>query len=265
MVSPLNKVANALYKKSNGSGIAPTVILLHGNSSSVAVWQDQLTCEKLSSFPMVALDLPGHGGSFRNGAYSVPALIEILKKNIASYESVVLVGHSLGGHLAIELLPELKNCSGLLICGTPPIKKPINLGEAFMPDERMGLLFKKDLGTQEARQFAECVCGDFQIRGFDILKAVLDTDPKFREGIWVSVSKGELADEFEILEKAKIPIALIYGAEDPFVNANYLNTLQIPLLWKDKIHMVENSGHSPHLERPEQFNSLLFDFLNDLA
>lgn len=100
MIPPLHKVQNAWYSTSLNSDSLVTVVLLHGNSSSAEVWQHQLQSDSLSRFSLVALDLPGHGGSHRDTGYSVPEVVETLKENIGVYKKVVVVGHSLGGHLA---------------------------------------------------------------------------------------------------------------------------------------------------------------------
>jgi pimeloyl-ACP methyl ester carboxylesterase len=82
-----------------GSG-AP-VVLLHGIASSIYTWKDVLPA-LARSHDVVALDLPGFGGSDVPPALSVdlyvrllPALLERLGLRRAS-----LVGHSLGGALA---------------------------------------------------------------------------------------------------------------------------------------------------------------------
>jgi len=207
MTSPtLGMISNTCYKEIDTSGDIPIIILIHGNSSKSGVWKNQLQSDRLSRFPMLALDLPGHGASPRTASYSFPEILEILKTTIEPFERVVLVGHSLGGHLALELLPHLNNCIGLLIFGTPPVKHPLNLEEAFMPDERMALLFKKDMHPEEAIQFAGFVCKDFQSQDFDVLDTIKNTDPKFREAIGASVVRGDLADEANILGKSKIPV-----------------------------------------------------------
>ena len=242
-----------------------TVIFIHGNSSKANVWQNQLESKLLSPFNLLALDLPGHGKSLNSGLYSITDLVETLIENIGPYQNVVLVGHSLGGHLAIEIMPRLKNCVGLLIFGAPPVKSPLNLNEAFLPDERMALLFQKRLTTKEAVSFAEIVCNDFQKQKFDVLGAIQNTDSKFREDIGVSVNMGELSDEVEILKNSSVPIAILHGMEDDLINYNYLEELHIPRLWKEKVHKIEGCGHSPHLEKPIEFNQLLFQFLSDLT
>jgi pimeloyl-ACP methyl ester carboxylesterase len=79
---------------------------------------------------------------------------------------------------------------------------------------------------------------------------------------------GQLPDELEVLKSLRVPIAVIHGKEDAFVNPNYLVALKqnqfLPTLWKNKIIMVEGVGHAVQYESPKAFNSLLTQFVNGL-
>ncbi len=258
MMFPLHKVTKALPEKS--SFCVTTIVFIHGNSTSGGVWKHQFNSEILHDFPMVAIDLPGHGRSSRLPNYSVSQLIASLVESLNTYEDVIIVGHSLGGHLAIEALPQLRNCRGFFVFGTPPIKKPVNFQEAFLADERISLLFKGQMDKGERELLAQAVCSKNYPEHQSLLKSIAITDPKFREDMGVSVAKGEFADEAEILRNARMPIAIIHGVGDALVNAEYIDGLEIPCLWEQKVHRIDNSTHSPHIENPIGFNRLLWQF-----
>ncbi len=87
---------------SRGSG--PPIVFLHGMGASAATWD--AVAEALSDrYSTMAVDLPGHGGSpcpedpeafTRDGALAdVDELLDTLD------EPALLVGHSLGGYLAL--------------------------------------------------------------------------------------------------------------------------------------------------------------------
>ena len=258
----LHKVFNTLAE--NKTDDETVVVFLHGNSANSLIWQNQFKSELLQNFCMAALDLPGHGASPRLEEYSLTQLVNILVDSCQNSPKIVLVGHSLGGHLAIEALPKLPNCIGLLIFGTPPVKSPLNLQEAFLPDERISLLFKGQLNAMERVSFVSGICSDTSPAHSRLVESLLKTDPKFREGMGVSAANGEFSNEFVILKTTKLPIAVIHGANDALVNAEYIEKLEIPYLWKQKVHYIEASTHSPHIENPSRFNQLLFQFLEDI-
>lgn len=92
------------YTASTGSPGAPTLVLLHGFGASIESWFDvhPLLAAK---FPVVRLDLLGHGFSDkpRNGDYSPRGHARIVAGALEKLglKRVVLVGHSLGGAIAL--------------------------------------------------------------------------------------------------------------------------------------------------------------------
>jgi len=103
-----------------------TIILLHGNSSSSKVFEPVFNSD--IAYTLLAIDLPGHGESERAENYGYPQIREKLLDQVLKVEEpLILVGNSLGGHLAIEILNNITNSKGILIFGTPPLKRPLNL------------------------------------------------------------------------------------------------------------------------------------------
>lgn len=86
-----------------GSKNAPTIVFLHGGGMSGWIWEKQI--EHFKDYHCLVPDLPGHGESneplisLRDCAQKVAELIE---KN--GYNKVIVVGHSLGAKVAVELL-----------------------------------------------------------------------------------------------------------------------------------------------------------------
>ena len=99
-------------------GTGPTVILIHGFPMSQQVWND--FAERLSdSLRVITLDLPGFGKSpglpegFSIDDVSATVLDWIRQKE---YPSPVIVGHSLGGYVALALAEQdHKAASGICL------------------------------------------------------------------------------------------------------------------------------------------------------
>jgi pimeloyl-ACP methyl ester carboxylesterase len=93
-----------------GSG-EPAIVLIHGWSCNSQYWRAQLDA-LTAHYTVVTLDLAGHGGSGRNRtdwsmrhyAEDVAAVAHQL-----SNRSIVLVGHSMGGPVALEAAPLIGN------------------------------------------------------------------------------------------------------------------------------------------------------------
>tara|TARA_R110000868_G_scaffold42760_1_gene144274 strand:+ start:4891 stop:5691 length:801 start_codon:yes stop_codon:yes gene_type:complete len=260
---PLNKVENIPVK--NTTSRSPTIVFIHGNSTSSDVWKKQFENEDLALFHLVAFDLLGHGKSARLDDYSIKNQVQILVENCHQFENILLVGHSLGAHLTIELLPFINNCIGCLIFGAPPVKKPINLEEAFLPNEKMDYFFEEKLNEIQVDEIVKLLIGDNSELVETLRDNIKNTDPKYRSSIAKEIGIGGFSDEYEILRASKIPIGIFQGENDPLVSTKYLQALEITGLWRNKIIAIPNSGHSPQLENPTFFNKAFLEFVNEIS
>ena len=108
-------------------GGGPTVLMLHGIGGGHLAFAPQVETLASSGYRAVAWDMPGYGRSapiepytFKGLAQSCIALIEALMQAKGG-GTVVLLGHSMGGMVAQEVVarrPEL--VSKLILCGTSP-------------------------------------------------------------------------------------------------------------------------------------------------
>jgi pimeloyl-ACP methyl ester carboxylesterase len=93
---------------------------------------------------------------------------------------------------------------------------------------------------------------------------IVQTEYKgFRRGILSSLRNGLLDPVLEIYErvnKLDKPVLLFWGRNDPTVPFEHSATLRaaIPKL---EFHAIENCGHVPHYEKPEEVNPILLEFL----
>lgn len=90
-----------LHRTTVGSG--PPVVLLHGMGDDSSVW-DETVAELAGDFACTAVDLPGHGRSPAPddpAAYEREAVLEALDEVLEQTGPALLVGHSLGGYLAL--------------------------------------------------------------------------------------------------------------------------------------------------------------------
>jgi pimeloyl-ACP methyl ester carboxylesterase len=77
-------------------------------------------------------------------------MVEAVKSLGLEPASTIVFGHSLGGHIAIRMLPMMNQLAGVGITGTPPFDIPVDMEPRFvMDDPNMGLLFKPEKYTRE--------------------------------------------------------------------------------------------------------------------
>jgi pimeloyl-ACP methyl ester carboxylesterase len=251
-------------------GTGPAVLLLHGNSSSGRSFQRQLQSELGSRYRLVAIDLPGFGGSqpvadpervlgLQGWAAVVRGVVEAL-----ALDPLVLVGWSLGGHIALEAIGDLPGARGVLIFGTPPIAFPPAMEQAFLPHPAMAATFKEQLGDEEM----EAYVASFFAPGVAeppalFLEEIRRSDGRARAAVAASIRPEGYKDEVAVVAGLSIPLAVLQGAEEQLVNGDYFASLSMPTLWRGAVQLIPGAGHAPHWEQPEQFNALLDAFIAD--
>ncbi len=252
-------------------GAEGPVIFIHGNSCSSSTWSNILDGPFGQRFRCLALDLPGHGNSAKASDpkdYSLPGYAQALETfaQATSADDAVLVGWSLGGHIALEAAPRLRTARGFVIFGTPPIATADQMSAAFQPNPAMAFTFAPSLSPDEARSFAEAFTAPRSSLDLDeIVADVLRTDGAARAGLGASLAEGRYADEVAITGSLHQPLAILHGEGEQLISLDYLRTLRIPALWRQEIQVIPGAGHAPHLEAPEAFTALLQDFLAGLG
>jgi pimeloyl-ACP methyl ester carboxylesterase len=115
-----------------------TLVLLHGIGGNRNVWPAQFETFAASGYRVVAWDMPGYGESAMPSEPTMAALADGLRALLDSLASAgrsdgsagsrparfVLVGHSMGGMVAQELMargePFTRDIAALVLCGTSP-------------------------------------------------------------------------------------------------------------------------------------------------
>ena len=72
---------------------------------------------------------------------------------------------------------------------------------------------------------------------------------------------GDGADQRQVVKSDPTPLAIVNGVDEPFVNNNYMQTINYKSLWENKIHLIANAGHAPFWDAPDDFDTLLNRFL----
>ncbi|WP_329042755.1 alpha/beta hydrolase [Streptomyces sp. NBC_00178] len=256
------------YTASAGTG--RTVVLVHGNSSSSRVWRHLLDGPFGERYRCLAPDLPGHGGSAHTGKaddYSLRSYASTLTGFVRELraEDAVVVGWSLGGHIALEAASALPEAVGFVLFGTPPVGSPADVGRAFLPNPAMNVGFTPDVDAEAAAAYARSFLAPGSALPTDELVAdVLATDGAARAGLLASLQAGAFADERAVVEHLTRPLAVLHGEGEQLVSSEYLNDIRMPTLWGGTVHMLPGVGHAPHLEAPEDFADVLTRFISDL-
>jgi pimeloyl-ACP methyl ester carboxylesterase len=245
-----------------------TVVFIHGNSSDKHTFAGQLGASELSPWRCLALDLPGHGGSSKidrssGFRYSLSLYAETIAALLSELriERAVLVGSSLGGHIAIRLTRLIKP-AGLFIFQAPPLESASDLALAFLPHPAGQLFFSEHLTREHADAIAQASFLDASQIPSGFQEALLATDPKCRAETVADLMANPNYGEVTTVRGLSCPLAIVHGRQDLLVNAEYIEKLKLANLWRGGVQYMDG-GHFPHIVNSKAFNTCLRDFLKE--
>jgi pimeloyl-ACP methyl ester carboxylesterase len=256
--------------ESRGQG--PAAVLIHGNSSSSRAFSRQLDGPLGERFRLFAVDLPGYGASDNArdpSAYSLPGHARAVRAaaDALGLTEARFVGWSLGGHVVLEMAPDLPSARGFVIFGAPPIGfPPPRRGEAFHLNPAMAIIFAERIDRDQA---AALVASMFKPGFADVppffVEDALRADGRARKLLGASLAPGGFRDEVAVARDLKAPLAVLHGAEEQLVNGAYFASLAMPTLWRGAVQTIPGAGHAPQWETPEAFDALLAAFIEGTA
>jgi pimeloyl-ACP methyl ester carboxylesterase len=233
----------------------PALVFIHCWSCDAGYWREQLPVFALDH-RVVAIDLAGHGTSgdsrerFTMAAFGADVAAVVRKEALTR---VVLIGHSMGGPVALEAAQLLAGTVELVV----GVDNMQNAEQKFPEDE-----FKK---------LHDGMVGDFRGTTEAFVRSMFprDASPKLVADVAgdmasapprVAISAIEEIkgfDEAGAMEKAAVSIACINATTFPTdvaVNRKHAKFYDVVL--------IEGVGHFIQLEKPDAFNLALARILN---
>lgn len=260
------------------AGDGPLLLLLHGITSTSDAWREVMPA-LAERYTVVAPDMIGHGRSAKpRGDYSLGAYAAGVRDllGVLGFETGTVVGHSLGGGIAMQLaylFPE--HVERLVLISSGGLGKEVHplLRAAALPGSewvlpllapewairgagavhgaaaRLGLNVPPDL-AEFARGFATLVHEGARDAFLHTIRSVIGPD-----GQRVSaMDRLYLADQ--------IPFLLIWGSDDPVIPVAHGRRAH-EVVSHSRYVEIGGSGHWPMLDAPERVVSELTAFIEE--
>jgi pimeloyl-ACP methyl ester carboxylesterase len=245
-------------------GQGPTVLFIHGFCENKDLW---LAFEKhlSAAYQTIAIDLPGFGESRDNAHYrSVEEMareVEILLEEL-QIERCVVIGHSLGGYVALalaDLYPHLIN--GLCLFHSTAYA---DSEEKKRTRDKTALFIEKNGLKPFLENFVPSVFYDGRKQELaSATEAYFEMTRQTPVITAVAVTKAmrDRPDRSHVLAEAKYPVLFIVGKDDTAVPLESSRE-QFFLPSHGTVHLLARTAHMGMIERPEETLMIVENFLN---
>jgi pimeloyl-ACP methyl ester carboxylesterase len=235
-----------IWSRTGGSNSGPLLVLLHGLGGTAEVFAgvEQVLAD---TWPggWLAVDLPGHGRSEWDPPYTFARHAEAVRDLLPHDRDVILLGHSMGGVVALELAE-----------GSAPVPTAVvGFGiKVDWPEEHVAgaaRLASRPVSYHSSREEAL----DRYLKLAGLTRLVDPADPTTDAGVVETPQGWSVAqdpatfgvgvpDMAGLLERAACPVVLARGQNDHMVSDADLRALVgVPVT-------LEGLGHNAHVEDP---------------
>ena len=238
------------------------VLLLHGFGGDLDNWMFNLD-SLAEKHRLLALDLPGHGQSVKtNVDPSLSGMATFVRKflDVLSVSSVHVVGHSMGGAIAMQLAsdsPETVKSLGL-ICSA-------GLGPDINSDYLRG--FVEAQSQQELKLVLEQLFADESLVNLQLVNDLLNY--KRIDGVEATlnalsetlISAGEQTFLTDNIVASGIPVLVIWGKQDRIIPVSHAQNYSAAGGSCVEVEIFDSAGHMVQMEKAYDVNRSLLNFL----
>lgn len=255
-------------------GTGTPVILIHGIAASLHDWDDLIPALADHGYAAYAPDLLGHGDSPRldSRLYQMDWIFEHFlqwMKSLRLAEPAVLIGHSLGGYVALEYARRVSAWTRGLVLVNPfysPSQLPLLLRNTYGRANMGGTLVQKApdwlfrfLVDMSSAAMGHSVGALHSLPEHIRAQTALDFK---RTAPGVYHIPNAISDMTPSLHEVNVPTLVVWGDRDKTLSPASFTRL-VETLPKARGE-VFRAGHVPHQSNAEAFNQVVLQFLKEL-
>lgn len=255
---------NQLFHKISGQG-AP-LLILHGLFGSSDNWQ-QIVKNLTTQFTVITPDLRNHGQSFWSEQFTYQAMAEdvaALLDTLQIGQEVAIVGHSMGGKVAMLLAAQYSNLlQKLVVVDIAPRYYAIHHQTILAALNSLPLAQLQS--RQEADNFLAQTLEEITLRQFLLKNLYRKEDQSFAWRINLPVLTAQIENvgqalPAELFGQFAKPTLFIRGEQSNYIQEADQASI-VSAFPKATIHTIAQAGHWVHAEKPQAFVQALVDFV----
>jgi pimeloyl-ACP methyl ester carboxylesterase len=257
-------------------GEGPVLLLIHGITSGSATWERAIR-RLARDHTVIAPDLLGHGESAKpRGDYSLGSFAAGLRDLLVALdiERATVVGHSLGGGVAMQLAYQFpERVERLVLVSSGGLGRQVNLvlrsaalpgAELVLPLLASGPILGAGsflgraaghVGLRPGAELEEMARGFASLGDLEARQAFIHTV----RGI-IDIGGQRVSARDRLYLAAEVPSLLVWGDRDPIIPVRHGRRAHEEMPGS-RLEVFEGAGHFPHRNNPLRFVADLSDFL----
>lgn len=249
------------------SGTGENIVLIHGLFGSLENL-NMVAKPLANSYCVTSIDVRNHGASFHAGSMEYTELAQdvINLLDHLNIQTCILLGHSMGGKIAIQVaLTQPERITKLLIADIAPVSYPPHHLEIIKGLQAIDLskVKKRRDADEQLAQFVD----NIGVRQFLLRNLALNEIGEF--AFKCSISDISLCYP-QIMKANEVPVnkvafngptLFIKGGESDYILPEHREAIS-NLLPNSKAKIIQGAGHWLHAEKTIAFNKIVSDFIN---
>jgi 3-oxoadipate enol-lactonase len=244
-------------------GSGRPVVLLHGYPFNRSLWNEQITALS-DSYRVIAPDLRGFGESDSSEG---PSTMNRMAKDVAllldylEIPRATIGALSMGGYVALAFYKQFASRVRALILADTRAQADTEEAKQTRAQQAEKALSEGMAGIADA-MLPKLLTPETVSKRPEIVKRVRDMMLKTKPEGAAAALRGMAERDDQTTLKISVPALIIVGAEDaitPVADSEKMNQA----ITGSRLVVLENAGHVSNLERTENFNEALLDFLSE--
>lgn len=252
----------SVHYRDEGRNNSKTLVLLHGFMQNLDVWSSYVLTY-MHQLRVITIDLPGHGHTaVFSGVHSMDFMAKVVKRVLdeAGVEQCVMVGHSMGGYVALafaDLFPFTLRGLGLV-------------NSHALPDSEQHRASRQAVCEQVKENRASYIVNFVPTLFDDANRAALSQDIKdlqdqclyIRTESIVAAQQGMMdrPSRIGVLEQLEVPVLFIYGKNDNRIPLE-IAISQAMMPRHAEILLLDRVGHMSFMENREYVKPRILNFV----
>lgn len=236
-------------------GSGTPLIFLHGLMGNLSNFQQQVDYFSVRGYEVVIPLLPLY--TMPLASTSVSSLTKFVKKFLdhKGYTKVIMVGNSLGGHIALLFQKLFPNYLSSVVLS----------GSSGLYEAAMGNSYPR---RGDRDYIAERVRDVFHIKEVateELIDQVFSTvNDRMKAIKTLAISKSAIRHNMaEDITSFHLPVCLIWGRQDAVTPPEVADKFH-ELLPNSDLFWIDNCGHAAMMEHPQEFNTIVDEWLKKI-